>query len=135
MTFSVPVSVSLSSVEVVSSDGSSSPVEGSSFIEVFSSPEGFFSVEVVSSVGLSSEIPSSGVSSIGVSSVGVSSVGVSSTGSSFGFFLNPAVIFSQNFLNFLFIFPRNLLFSFSAFSLAFFAASSSFPASGVNGVS
>ena len=110
MTFSVPVSVSLSSVEVVSS------------------------------VGLSSEIPSSGVSSIGVSSVGVSSVGVSSvgvssTGSSFGFFLNPAVIFSQNFLNFLFIFPRNLLFSFSAFSLAFFAASSSFPASGVNGVS
>ena len=105
MTFSVPVSVFLSSVEVVSS------------------------------VGLSSEIPSSGVSSIGVSSVGVSSVGVSSTGSSFGFFLNPAVIFSQNSLNFLFIFPWNLLFSFSAFSLAFFAASSSFPASGVNGVS
>ena len=115
MTFSVPVSVSLSSVEVVSSVGLSSEIPSSG----------------VSSIGVSSV----GVSSVGVSSVGVSSVGVSSTGSSFGFFLNPAVIFSQNFLNFLFIFPRNLLFSFSAFSLAFFAASSSFPASGVNGVS
>ena len=83
MTFSVPVSVSLSSVEVVSSVGLSSEIPSSG----------------VSSIGVSSV----GVSSIGVSSVGVSSVGVSSPGASFGFFLNPAVIFSQNFLNFLFI--------------------------------